>query len=81
MTALSDLAAGHAAGPALADARLRLVEGREFVRDGLRETLSARLPVERLLALKDVYEGLDAALVAARDLERVEDAVALGRRD
>jgi hypothetical protein len=81
VAALADLAAGRSTADAPSEARTYLAEGREFVRRGLADVLSAGLSAEGLLSWKDVYDRLDAAFEAARDVERLVDAVELrGRR-
>jgi hypothetical protein len=77
VTALGDLAAGRATSDAPAEARERLRDARDFVRRGRGDMLSAQLPVEQLLSLKDLYDRLEIALAAARDVERLEDAIEL----
>jgi hypothetical protein len=77
VVALGDLAAERAAGDSSGEARALLAEGREFVHQGLAEALGAELPADQLLSWKDLYDRLEDALTAARDAERVVDAIEL----
>lgn len=79
VVALGDLADERAAGDASSEARALLAESREFVHQGLADALAAALPADQLLSWKDLYDRLEVALVAARDAERVVDAIEIRR--
>jgi hypothetical protein len=71
----------RATPPATASAQARelLIEARGLSRQGLGEVLDAGFTAERLHSWKDLYNRLGVALDAARDAERLVDAIELRR--